>query len=252
MSSTEERTVAHKTILEIMREGNYNPKAGRPIPIELIYEANTITREEYEAEVERQRRVAAAGYNYKAIKDQEQEAAILDGRARRAGVPERCLRYAIDLTHIAELNEGKSVYICGAQGSHKTTMGCSMLRGWLKDNMFGIACFVRSTTLLNDFTDTYSTRDTMDEVMSQYGGVGLLLVDDLGKEVPTPRVVSLLWELFDRRYGAGLPSIVTTQFAPDRLAQRLGESGEVETALAIVSRFRETFSVIDMGGVDRR
>ena len=244
--------MAHRSILEIMVEGGYSPKQGMPIPIELVYESNTISYEEYRVEVDRQRRVNQASRNAQAISAEESRAEYLRERAIRAGVPKRYLDHAIDLTRVRDLDNGRGIYICGAQGSYKTTTACSMLRGWLHSNPFGMARFVRSTTLMDDFNDTYSTRETVSEVMGQYSTVGLLLVDDLGKEVPTPKVVSRLWELFDRRYGNMLPTVVTSQYAPGDLIHRLSESGDSASAFAIVSRFRETYALLDMGRVDHR
>lgn len=239
--------MAHRSILDLLHEGNYAPRDGRPIPIELIYQANYISHEQYRHELERQRRVAQAGQNSSAISDMELEAEILDQRAIRAGVPKRFLEYAIDVRHIDVLKQGRGIYIAGDQGTHKTTTACSMLRGWLKDNPFGVARFVRATTLMDDFNDTYSTRETMAEVMGQYSTVGLLLIDDLGKEACNARTVSRLWELIDRRYGSELPSIITSQFKPSELATHLSEGGDVKSALAIARRLAETFSLIDMG-----
>lgn len=239
--------MAHRSILEILRQGGYDPKGGNPIPIELIYESNTISYEEYKAEVERQSRVEQARQNHDAIEDMDMESQILNDRAIRAGVPKRFLDYAIDFTRIDTLNDGRGIYIYGKQGSHKTTTACSMLRGWLKDNPFGVAKFIRSTTLIDDFNDTYSSRETVSQVMNQYAGVGLLLIDDLGKEVATPRAVSRLWELLDRRYGEQLPTIITSQFRPDKLAEHLCDGGGTESALAIIRRLKETYALIDMG-----
>ena len=239
--------MAHKTILEMMRDGGYDPKGGNPIPIELIYASNTITFDEYKAEVDRQMRVSRARNNGEAMSDIDLEATVLRDRAIRAGVPTRFLDYTVDLTHIRDLNEGRGVFLFGKQGSHKTTTACSMLRGWLKDNPFGIARFARSTTVLDDLNDTYSTRETVAQVMGQYASVGLLLLDDLGKEVPTQRAVSRLWELIDRRYGEMLPTIITSQYRPEALAQNLGGGGGMESALAIIRRLQETFALLDMG-----
>lgn len=239
--------MGHKSILDLMHEGDYDPKGGRPIPIELIYQSNTISVAEYKAEVDRQRKLKQARQNGEAIDDIELESQALNDRALRAGVPKRFLEYAIDFTKIEDLRNGGGVYIFGKYGSHKTTTGCSMLRGWLKDNSFGVAKFVRATTLIDDFNDTYSSRDTMAQVMSQYASVGLLLIDDLGKEVVTARAVSRLWELIDRRYSELRPTIITSQFPPNELTQRLNDGGGAESALAIIRRLQETYALIDMG-----
>lgn len=71
-----------------MREGGYDPKAGNPIPIELVYQSNTISEAEYKAEVDRQRRVKQAGQNASAINSMELEAEVLNERAIRAGSAE--------------------------------------------------------------------------------------------------------------------------------------------------------------------
>ena len=59
--------MSHRSMLQIMREGGYDPKGGKPIPIELIYESNIISHEEYQAEVDRQREVKQAGQNAKSV-----------------------------------------------------------------------------------------------------------------------------------------------------------------------------------------
>ena len=244
--------MSHKTALEIMREGGYNPKAGNPVPIELIYQANTISYEEYQKEIERQRLAQQAARNGKAIYDMEVEDELLRDRAIKAGVPKRYLDFAIDLTRIQDLEAGRGIYIFGAQGTHKTTTACSMLRGWLKDNQFGIARFVRATSMLNELKDSFNSKEPIESIMSRYASCSLLVVDDLGKEVATAREVSFLWELFDRRYGEQFPTIVTTQHRPNELAQHIGDGSCIETALSIVSRFRETYALIDMGDKDLR
>lgn len=239
--------MAHKSLSEIMRDGGYDPKGGNPVPIELIYASNTISYEQYQAEADRQRMVRQAGKNERAIEEMELEAQVLNDRAVRAGVPGRYLEYTIDLTRVDDLNAGRGIYFFGRQGSHKTTTACSMLRGWLRNNPFGVARFIRATTLIDDFNDTYSTRETMAQVMARYSSVGLLLIDDIGKEVPTARAVSRLWELIDRRYGENLPTIITSQFRPDALAKQLSDGGGVEAALAIIRRLQETYVLMNMG-----
>ena len=243
---------AHKSLLEIMREGGYDPKGGKPVPIELIYRTNFISQEQYKAEVDRQRRVAQAHANAGAIDNMELESEVLNQRAMRAGVPKRFLKYAINLMHIEDLDNGNGIYIFGSQGAHKTTLACSMLRGWLRDHPFGVAKFIRSTTLMSDFKETFNSRESEASVMRQYASVDLLLIDDLGKEVASSWAVSKLWELFDIRYGEERPTLVTSQHAPHELVDHLSESGQTESALAIVSRLRETYILIDMGNEDKR
>lgn len=50
----------------------------------------------------------------------------------------------------------------------------------------------------------------------------VLMVDDIGKERPTPGVSAELWRLLDKRLAFGLPSIFTTQFDGNSMARRFG------------------------------
>lgn len=54
-------------------------------------------------------------------------------------------------------------------------------------------------------------------------GCAVLMVDDLGKEKSTPAMAALLWEVLDKRYGRGLPMVITTRFSGAELRGRFGE-----------------------------
>jgi len=51
----------------------------------------------------------------------------------------------------------------------------------------------------------------------------VLMVDDIGKEKSTPAIAALLWEVLDKRYGRGLPIVLTTRFSGVELRGRFGE-----------------------------
>lgn len=51
----------------------------------------------------------------------------------------------------------------------------------------------------------------------------VLMVDDLGKERPTPAAAAAFWEVLDKRLSAGLPVIFTTNFEGDAFSARFGE-----------------------------
>jgi len=54
-------------------------------------------------------------------------------------------------------------------------------------------------------------------------GCAVLMVDDIGKEKSTPAMAALLWEVLDKRYGRGLPMVITTRFSGAELRGRFGE-----------------------------
>lgn len=154
--------------------------------------------------------------------------------------------------HLELLSCGNGLYICGAQGSGKTWMACRIAKGWLSRGM-GNVRFVSSVRLLTQINETYNNIGASEnQVLDTYSRCPLLIVDDLGKEVPSKWALSRLFTIFDTRYANAMPTIVTTQFGTTALTKRMSESGDVETALAIVSRFREKYRSVNMGTHDRR
>ena len=149
------------------------------------------------------------------------------------------------------LRDGGGIYICGVQGAGKTWMACRIAKGWLYRGM-GDARFVSSVNLISEIGSSYGGNGNESQVLSKYMFCDLLIVDDLGKEVPSQWSLSKLFEVFDSRYANNRPTIVTTQFDSASLARRMANSGDPETAMAIVSRFREKYRGMNLGDVDRR
>lgn len=149
------------------------------------------------------------------------------------------------------LRDGGGIYVYGAQGAGKTWMACRIAKGWLSRGM-GDARFVSSVNLISEIGSSYGGNGNESQVLSKYMFCDLLIVDDLGKEVPSQWSLSKLFEIFDSRYANRRPTIVTTQFDSASLARRMANSGDPETAMAIVSRFREKYRGMNLGNVDRR
>lgn len=149
------------------------------------------------------------------------------------------------------LKDGGGIYVYGAQGAGKTWTACRIAKGWLSRGL-GDARFVSSVNLLTEIGSTYGGNGNEGLVLSKYMFCDLLVVDDLGKEVPSQWSLSKLFEIFDSRYASNRPTIVTTQFDTSSLAKRMSKGGDPETAMAIVSRFREKYRYMNLGSVDRR
>lgn len=172
--------------------------------------------------------------------------------ALSSGIPHLFAVAEPDYERLESLQAGDGLYICGVQGAGKTWMACRVAKGWLSNNL-GKVLFASSVQMLTEINDTYGSRGESEaQVIRRYTCCPLLVVDDLGKEVPSKWALSRLFTIFDTRYANRRPTIVTTQFGPDALAKRMSESGDTETALAIVSRFREKYRAVNMGSIDRR
>lgn len=172
--------------------------------------------------------------------------------ATSAGIPHLFAVAEPDYEMLDILKGGSGLYICGVQGAGKTWMACRIANGWLSQRL-GKVLFESSVRMLTEINDTYGSRGASEaQVIGRYTSCPLLIVDDLGKEVPSKWALSRLFTVFDTRYANNMPTIVTTQFSPNALAKRMSESGDTETALAIVSRFREKYHSMNMGDFDRR
>lgn len=168
-----------------------------------------------------------------------------------AGIPSLFASAPPTTEHLDVLRGGGGLYICGTQGAGKTWLASRITKGWLAEGRG--ARFVSSVALLAEIGDAYGSRTEGEaQVLSRYAGYPLLVVDDLGKEVPSQWVMSRLFEILNARYADRKATIVTTQFSLTDLAKRMAQSGDAETAMAIVSRFREKYRLVNLGNVDRR
>ena len=216
---------------------------GVPVPSDVIHGVNRMTQEEVDAERRR------LGDPLGDPRESEEQAVL--GALSRSGVPDRFLRVPADRRPVPALLSGSGLYAFGPAGVGKTWLACSVMRGWVASGRR--ARFASSLTLLSDLRECYEGRASEADVVGAYSTAPLLVLDDLGKEVPTAWALSKLFEVFDRRYGARLPMVVTSQFEPAGLGQHLAREGDRDTAYAVVSRIEETCAMRDMRGMpDRR
>jgi DNA replication protein DnaC/primosomal protein DnaI len=219
-----------------------------------IYAANTMTYEEL-ASYGISPMASFATWDGTQVEDEtddereERRERYVIQRMREAGVPERFIGAEADTSY--DLTHGNGVILFGKQGSGKTTKAAGIVKGWLMGNV-GKAQFVTSADLLTEIGATYSGNTTELSVIRKYGKCGLLVIDDLGKENPTDQTLTKLWQVIDTRYGAMLPTVITTQHDLGELVRELGRKGGIETAKAIASRLYETCQPVSLGNVDHR
>jgi hypothetical protein len=223
-----------KSAIELMREHGASPKDGRAVPIEAIYEANTISYEQYRAilaEMDAERR------NWRSAQVADEmvgQSAMLSDKLTRAGVPSRYASVAIDKTMNDVFDAGRWVCVQGPDVDSVTRKACALLKGFASDNPFATIVFERSTTAVSSFTGTNST-----ESMTRLSTARMLLLSGLGSENATGWAVSKLGELLDTRFGSELPLIVTTRHMPEELAAHLGDRAGDGNARGIVELLRK-------------
>ena len=167
-------------------------------------------------------------------------------RMAAAGVPEAFRSVPADPRHVDAMRRGLGLWFVGPVGCGKTTAACSVLRGWVEAG--GRARFARCGTLQDELDDARRRSDAVAALSS----VPLLVLDDLGKEVPTARALSRLFAVVDGRWSRNLPTVVTSQLSGDALALHLSQWDGGETARSILSRMVGSMRVVQPGREDRR
>ena len=165
-----------------------------------------------------------------------------------AGIPQRYLEIAHDTKgYEHDVAQGTSLFIHGPNGTAKSTYAASVAKALI--DMGVSVAWVNSKHLISEIQGMFDGRKS--DVLERCYACRVLVLDDLGKEQPTPYSISTLYELVEMRYGERKPIVATSNFDRVQLASRWA-SADAETAAAIVSRLCDSCSVLEMYGEDRR
>lgn len=146
--------------------------------------------------------------------------------------------------------KGRGAYIFGPVGTGKSHLASAVARMAVDDGMK-----VRVTDMpgiIARLKGTFGTQASEEDVLAGLSRCGLLVIDDLGKETPTDWTLTQVFRVINDRYETMRPVVVTSQYDLKALGGRLSRNGDVDTALAIVSRLSEMCAKHKMSGEDRR
>lgn len=165
-----------------------------------------------------------------------------DGEGRRS------LAAAMDAAHaFAEAPEGWLV-LHGGYGCGKTHLAAAIVNHRLKRGQSTL--FLVVPDLLDHLRGTFAPDSSIayDDRFETIRDAGVLVLDDLGAQAPTPWAGEKLFQLLNHRYNAELPTVITTNQnlddLDDRLRSRLGHFGFV--------RLFEISAIDYRGGVSSR
>ena len=160
-------------------------------------------------------------------------------------------KYADNFKKAAEAGDG--LYIVGGNGTGKTHLAAAIALQLIGQGVPVI--FKTSPDLFADVKKAFGERDGITEydITRAYKTVDLLIIDDLGKERCSEWSMTTLYEIINDRYEDCKPTIIVTNYAPDDLATALTPEGGDRTKIdAIISRLRETTTLLSMYGDDNR
>lgn len=105
------------------------------------------------------------------------------------------------------------LFITGGCGTGKTHLAIAIVNGCEKP-------FSRIYLTAGDFFDKIIRSETAD-IKAIVKRVTLLVLDDLGKEMPSERTTSILFDVINTRYEASLPTVITSNYDIPSLIKRL-------------------------------
>lgn len=165
---------------------------------------------------------------------------------RKAGVKPRFMGAVPDATHLEHVEAGHGLYLVGDTDAGKTHAAVALVKAYIDahtSELYGVlycghtARIINVPDLLSEWKATYNHSDEDEaQVTARYGDADLLVLDDMGKGAPTAWALERLFQIVNRRYDNLRPTVVTTQYEAPDLGRRLAETGDRETARAIVRR----------------
>jgi DNA replication protein DnaC len=145
---------------------------------------------------------------------------IVRGRSPNARDQEQYKRCVDDARAFTEAPEGWLV-LCGASGCGKTHIAAAVINRMIERG--SPARFEVVPDLLDHLRSAYQpgAEIAYDERFELVRNAPLLVRDDLGAQSPTPWAQEKLFQLINHRFNAQLPTVVTTNLAPEQFEDRL-------------------------------
>ena len=137
-------------------------------------------------------------------------------------------------------------FVYGPPGVGKTYLAVAYLASFLMEYPGASAGFKRTYDLLSELRAAIRNRSA-GGAADRYGSFRFLVLDDLGAERDTALVQESFFALIDYRSGHNLPTLATSNYSLDRIAEHYGDFGD-----RIASRIAGMGPSLELKGKDRR
>ena len=141
-------------------------------------------------------------------------------------------------------NDGEGLIFTGDVGTGKTHLAAAIAAKIIRNNSATVE-FVSYVEVLTNIKAAFSNHSEeaymLEERMRK---TDLLVIDDLGKEKPSPFTNELFYRVVNGRYKDRLPMIITSNYGVESLSERLD--------YPVFSRLVAMCKVVEMRGIDYR
>ena len=165
-----------------------------------------------------------------------------------AGIPTEYQHIHLECAAYAEaIREGRNVFICGEKGTGKTTLAASVAMCLIDEGV--------KVKFVNAAIEAARLKPDLSSQWAAYARMvtaPVLVLDDLGKGVPTDWEATFWCSVVEARDYSNLPTLTTSNYDGAELIHRLTVNRDVSTAKAIISRLRRGAVTIKTEGHDMR
>lgn len=113
--------------------------------------------------------------------------------------------------------EGKGLYLWSkTPGSGKTFLSACIAKSVMLRTQ-KLVKYITPTDYMDKVSDKYNAKDAYYDPAKKYRECSLLVLDDLGTQLKSDWHNSEIFRLIDRRSSNGLPTIITSNYAPEQL-----------------------------------
>lgn len=145
--------------------------------------------------------------------------------------------------------EKNGMLIYGSMGTGKTHLAAAVATSLMRQGVPVV--FATMIDLLAKIKDSFDriSGAKEEDILRLYKTCDLLIIDDLGKEQPTEWALTKIYQIINARYEDYKPVIITTNYAPEELVERLTPpGGDPTTAEATVDRIIEMAISVNLSG----
>lgn len=151
---------------------------------------------------------------------------------------------ALGFAESFDKNDGEGLIFTGDVGTGKTHLAAAIAAEIIRKYSATVE-FVSYTEVLTDMKAAFSNHsDEAYMLEERMRKADLLVIDDLGKEKPSPFTNELFYRVVNGRYKDKLPMIITSNHGVGSLSERLDYS--------VFSRLVAMCKVVEMRGIDYR